>query len=107
MILIRAEELNGRAQELAGRRSTVANRVSDGNTAHGSSASIRPRQRRFARCIAIMRDSGQEFLFLFRYGKAGYIHKYPMMVWTHQLLCCETFILLSVFNVSLSIGDGK
>jgi hypothetical protein len=33
---------------------------------------------------------------LIRYGKVGCIHKYPMMVWTYQLLCCESSILRSV-----------
>jgi hypothetical protein len=31
------------------------------------------------------------------YGKVGCMHKYPMMVWTHQLTCREISIILSVF----------
>jgi hypothetical protein len=38
---------------------------------------------------------------LIRYGKFGCIHKYPIMVWAHQLSCFENFILLSVFNSHL------
>jgi hypothetical protein len=38
---------------------------------------------------------------LIRYGKVGCIHKHPMMVWTHQLSCCEMPILLSVFSSHL------
>jgi hypothetical protein len=40
-----------------------------------------------------------QIFLLIRYrkvGKVGYMHKYPMMIWTHQLSCCESFILLSV-----------
>jgi hypothetical protein len=40
-------------------------------------------------------------ILLMRYGVVGCIHKYPMMVWTHQLSCCENSIILSVFNSCL------
>jgi hypothetical protein len=30
--------------------------------------------------------------------KVGCIDKNPMFIWNHQLSCCESFILLSVFN---------
>jgi hypothetical protein len=42
-------------------------------------------------------------VLLIRYGKIGCIHKYPMVVWTHQLSCCESSILLSVFNSYISV----
>jgi hypothetical protein len=34
--------------------------------------------------------------FLIRYEEVGCIHKYPMMVWTHHLSCCESSIFLFV-----------
>jgi hypothetical protein len=42
-------------------------------------------------------------VLLIRYGKVGCIHKYPMVIWTHQLSCCESSILLSVLNLYLSV----
>jgi hypothetical protein len=42
-------------------------------------------------------------VLLTRYGKVGCIYKYPIMVWTHQLSCCESSILLSVINSYLSV----
>jgi hypothetical protein len=42
-----------------------------------------------------------------RYAKVGCIHKYPMMVWTHQLSCCENSILLSVFNSHLFLSSSS
>jgi hypothetical protein len=35
---------------------------------------------------------------LIRYGKVGYTHKYPSMVWTHPFTCCESSNFNSVFN---------
>jgi hypothetical protein len=52
-------------------------------------------------------ENGKSPLTIFhfiRYGEVGCIHKYPMMIWTHQLSCCESSILLSVFKfTSLSV----
>jgi hypothetical protein len=42
-------------------------------------------------------------VLLTRYGKVGWIQKYPMVVWTHHFSCCETSILLSVFNSYLFV----
>jgi hypothetical protein len=44
---------------------------------------------------------------LIRYGEVRCIHKYPMMVWTHQLLCCESSVLLSVFNSHLFLSSSS
>jgi hypothetical protein len=49
-------------------------------------------------------NSPLTIFLLIRYGKVVCIHKYPMMVWIHQLSCCENSILLSVFEfTSLSV----
>jgi hypothetical protein len=44
---------------------------------------------------------------LIRYGEVGCIHKYPMIIWTNQLSCCESSILLSVLNLHLFPSSSR
>jgi hypothetical protein len=44
------------------------------------------------RCIAQNGSFLLGTVLLIRYGKVGRIHKYLMMVWTHQISCCKTSI---------------
>jgi hypothetical protein len=54
--------------------------------------------------LVTLLDEPYLFLFLFLliwFGKVGFVHKYPMMVWTHQLSCCECSIFISAYNSHL------